>query len=697
MCCQDTEVLDLPPAVIEMLAHYRRLQAERSWDWGDDRIEMFRWARFSRLGDVFAAMAETGDWPAAVRSVVGDEVPAGVVVVALGPDGPSARTGPPRPVVAGRTTPIDVVVDSALDRAAVVEVAGEPVPVAAGGAAVRTVDVDGAAPGVTVRLLDGDGDADHDRTRDRDRERDRDGDHAAALRITGAVTVAEAATLRLRSPRCARWSVTDAAGGAWFPDGALPKWDVHHRPFFHADDVAVVVPAGALTVACTRGLEFERVERQVTLAAGEERAVAVDPGRLVDPAAAGWYGGDLHIHLNYSGDLVCSPADAARMQLGEGLHLANLVAGNCMTSLVYDRELLEATAGRDLPWSSGDVVARMGVEYRNDLLGHVHALGPAAPPGRYQSGHERSDHPEDWPPNTAACEELRHLGATVGYAHPAFRPFPDDWSTDPFFAAPRSVEARELVVDAALGLVDSVDLISPFDDDGAVFLYHRLLSCGLRLAATAGTDVFLSFSHGPGVASNPPGWGRVYAHLGDRPLGVEAFKDAVRAGRTLVTNGPWVTLDVDGHGPGAVVDAEAGTALRVTATVRGEGVEELALVGPDGVVARGDGSGPLAAAVAVGGATWIAAVARGPGGPATLDARALAHTTPVYVDVGGRRVARARDARWCLDLLDRVQHFVHEHGSFHEATRSDHLADHDAVIDRARSYYRGVLAAAGAA
>jgi hypothetical protein len=82
-----------------------------------------------------------------------------------------------------------------------------------------------------------------------------------------------------------------------------------------------------------------------------------------------------------------------------------------------------------------------------------------------------------------------------------------------------------------------------------VFLYHRLLSCGLRLAATAGTDAFLSFSHGPGVASNPPGWGRVYARLGDRGLSVEAFKEAIRAGRTVVTNGPWLALEVNGEGP----------------------------------------------------------------------------------------------------------------------------------------------------
>ena len=31
--------------------------------------------------------------------------------------------------------------------------------------------------------------------------------------------------------------------------------------------------------------------------------------------------------MNYSGDLVCTPGDAARMQLGEGLHLMNLDGG----------------------------------------------------------------------------------------------------------------------------------------------------------------------------------------------------------------------------------------------------------------------------------------------------------------------------------------------------------------------------------
>jgi hypothetical protein len=668
MCCQETRTLDMPAEVIEAFARYRRLRDERGWDWGEEHLpDFFRWARFSLLGPVFEAVAETGDWAKAVRSVVGGDVPPGIVVVRVDERGGlHAAVGGARAAIPGRTVPIDVVIESAAVEGLSVTVAGREVEVAPLGAEIVTVDLDGADPVLSVAL------------------------GGEALGVEGAIRTSAAAELRLSSSRCARWSVTDSTGGAWFPEGVLPKWDAHHRPFFHGHDVSVAVPAESLSVVCARGLEFERAEVDVLPEAGETRVVECDPRRLYDPAAEGWYGGDLHVHMNYSGDLVCAPGDAARMQLGEGLHLANFVVGNISTSFVYDRELLEGTAGTDLPWSTDEVVARMGVEYRNDLLGHVHALGPGAPPTRYYAGHENSDHPEDWPPNKVACEEMRDLGATVGYPHPALEEFPEDGSTDRFFNIPRSVEARELVADAALGVVDSVDLISPMNDEGAVFLYHRLLSCGLRLAATAGTDVFLSFCHGPGVASNPPGWGRVYAHLGDKGLSVEAFKEAIRGGRTVVTNGPWLTFEVNGQGPGAVMDLAADDPLDVRARVRGPGAELLTLVGPDGVVAEGDAASELRFETTVDGPTWIAAVARGGPHPNTLDESVLVHTSPVYVDVAGQRVGRASDARWCLGFLDTLERFVDEHGRFDPATRAAHFGDLVAVLDEARSFYRRV-------
>jgi hypothetical protein len=287
--------------------------------------------------------------------------------------------------------------------------------------------------------------------------------------------------------------------GAWFPDGCLPKWDFHDRPYFHGNHLELDVPAVPLTVTCARGLEFATAQATIIPEAGATAEVALEPARLHEPAARGWYGGDLNVHMNYSGDLVCGPSDV----------------------------------------------------------------------------------------------------------------------------------------------------------EGTAVLYHHLLSCGLRLAATVGTDVWLSFSRGP-LFSNPPGWGRVYADLRGAPLSVAAFADAVRAGRTLATNGPFLELLVDGHGPGDVVQDVAGRRLAVTVRATGPGVERLELVGPDGVLAAaaepGGGATPaIDTPVEADRSLWLCAVARGPGHPSVLGPVVFAHTSPVWVEVGGQPVRRPASARWLLD------------------------------------------------
>jgi hypothetical protein len=658
VCCHDDDALDLPPAVIEMLARYRRMRAEQGVGWGEEAFpDMFRWARFARLGPAFAEFSASGDWVGAVRAAVGAEVPSGLALVTVGADGAlTVRTGPRRPVVHGATVQVDVVVDSAADRDLVVVVDGVEVPVPAGGAGLRTVDATGPVP-VTC----------------------------GTVRCTvDAVVPAAAATLGLVSPHGARWSVTDATDGAWFAEGVPAKWDSDDRPFFHTDPGAVEmrVPVGPLHVVAARGIEFARQELDVEPAAGETVTVEYDPVRRFDPAAGGWYGADLHVHLNYSGDHVLEPADARRMQRGEGLDVVQLAAGNLGGTLVYDRELLGATVGTDL-WPG----ARAGLEFRNPMLGHVHGLGLTGVPSLSHTGDGGTDHPWDWPPNSAACAEMRGLGAVTTYAHPVFAPEGD--GPDELFRPFRMVEARELVADAALGLVDAVELVSCFDDRGALVLYHHLLSCGLRLAAVAGTDTFLSFARGPAPASNPPGWGRVYAQLGGAPLSVDAFGAAVRAGATVVTNGPWLSIEVDGAGPGAVLDRWPGDRLAVRVTTAGSGVERLVLYGPDGELAATEG-GLLEHELTVDDALWLAAAAHGGSDPHTVGAPVFAHTTPVYVDVAGRRVGRAASARWCLRLLDGLQELAAEQGRFDPDDRARQLGDLVAVLDRARTFYRGV-------
>jgi hypothetical protein len=253
----------------------------------------------------------------------------------------------------------------------------------------------------------------------------------------------------------------------------------------------------------------------------------------------------------------------------------------------------------------------------------------------------------------------------------------------------RTVEAHELVADAALGNVDTMEVISCFDDAGAVVLWHHLLNCGLRLTATAGTDVFLSFAHGPGVASNPPGWGRMYAHLNGSPLNIEAYREAITRGRTVVTNGPWLTLDVDGSAPGDVLDLTAGQRLLARATVIGSGVQRLVLHSSDGELASTQDA-VLDYELDVTTPSWVAAAAYGDRDEHTLGAPVFAHTTPVYLDIAGRPVAKPDSIRWCLRALDLLERLVRDHGRFDSERRNDHLDDLIAVVERARDYYRTI-------
>ena len=201
MCCQETRTLNLPPEVIEALARYRRLLGERAWNWGDEQLpDFFRWARFSLLGPVFEAVAETGDWVSAIRSVVGDDVPPGIVVVRVGEDGMllRAEVGPARPAIADREVAIDVVVDSAVD-ADLDLIVGRQVSVPPCGAAIETIDLDGADPAFTV-------------ARGQD-----------TLNVKGAFRPSAAAELRLLSPIARGGRSPTPAAGRGSPTGCCPS------------------------------------------------------------------------------------------------------------------------------------------------------------------------------------------------------------------------------------------------------------------------------------------------------------------------------------------------------------------------------------------------------------------------------------------------------------------------------------------
>jgi hypothetical protein len=85
-------------------------------------------------------------------------------------------------------------------------------------------------------------------------------------------------------------------------------------------------------------------------------------------------------------------------------------------------------------------------------------------------------------------------------------------------------------------------------------VYFHLLNCGLRIPPSAGS--------GSGQVQNPVGYNRVYAHV-EGEFSHESWLDALKAGRSIVTNGPMIRPTVEGEFPGFVFQTDAGQQLEL--------------------------------------------------------------------------------------------------------------------------------------
>jgi hypothetical protein len=202
---------------------------------------------------------------------------------------------------------------------------------------------------------------------------------------------------------------------------------------------------------------------------------------------------------------------------------------------------------------------------------------------------------------------------------------------------------QEILADCLLGKVDALmamdDLAINFRSDlhqSCLSLWSALLMCGIRMPMVGGS----------GKASNCDLLGntRTYAKLAqDKPCTYGNWIEAIRAGRTFVTTGPVISLEVDGHGPGDVIDSARGDQVRVRAEARANSeLDSLEVIVNGKTVksvhpAAGETVAVLEFETEIAESSW--AVARC-GGPYHWPrwSRLAAITSPVYIQVGGRQI-----------------------------------------------------------
>jgi hypothetical protein len=411
------------------------------------------------------------------------------------------------------------------------------------------------------------------------------------------------------------------------------------------------LPAGTVQLEVVRGFGYRPLRRSIDVdRLSSPLVVALEP--VAGPAGDGWVAADCHVHF-------ISPSSALLQARAEGVEIVNLLAtqwGDHHTS-VSDLPIvaMEDPSGRHL------VV--MGSENRQNMLGHIGLLGASEavlPMASGGSPEGRLGDPLGW----LIADWADAVRAQRGLAVAVHFPLP----------------YAEIAADIVAGKIEAIEMqaLTPGVDGPSIREWYRFLNCGFRLPVVGGTDKM--------TAEIPLGGIRTYARIeSGRALSFEAWANAVRAGRTFVTSGPFVGLVVDGHEPGDVVRlGRAGGVVEVRATTSAAlpVIEELQLIQDGAVVATTRASGgtdrlDLSERLSVTRGGWLAARVTSSRIIQSAFATAMgAHSSPVYVEVPGRPTYDLDDAAVIGTIIDGARTWVQSIATVASNDERRRLADY---------------------
>ncbi|WP_133064350.1 CehA/McbA family metallohydrolase [Sandarakinorhabdus cyanobacteriorum] len=468
----------------------------------------------------------------------------------------------------------------------------------------------------------------------------------------------------------ARVHIEDANGVYWPPQfhmNVIPRgWRediggdviIGGKTFAYVQsDFVAGLPAGRYTMEVARGLEYNPMKLSFEVGESGPAKLAVDLSRWTDMKKQGWYSGDSHVHF-------LDPQTALLEAQGEDLNVINVLAssgGDLITSVNH-------FTGAPSVHSTGQNIVYIAEETRHDYLGHttlldikklIYPMGWGEPttgvPGGYDS-----------PAMADQADKAHANGALVVWAH-----FPDP--------------GGEIPIDFTLGKIDGAEVAvfgNPFvttraTGPGPMVTWYRLLNTGSKVPGLGATDKMWNTQKVGGV--------RTYAKV-DGPFSYASWIKAVRDGRTFVTSGPMISLDVDGHAIGDTVALAKRGQLPFTAKVHfNQPVERLEIIVNGKVVASRLNSEGKTAMEITGKAdfqasSWIAARAisdtrlpiqgeyNGPDGVPVF-----AHTSPIYVDIAGKPRTSREDAAHLRDWCGRTVEWARTKAKYPSAAERERI------------------------
>ena len=480
-----------------------------------------------------------------------------------------------------------------------------------------------------------------------------------------------------------------------------------HPQVYRSDGESVMLPPGTYTVAYTRGPEYLRKQRRITVPSGvvshrEEFRLE----RWIEMAQMKWYSGDHHIHaagcMHYEEPSEgVHPKDMMRHILGEDLGVGCVLSwGPCW---YYQKQFFE---GKVSALSTEKHLMRYDVEVSGFPSGHAGHLCLLRLSEDDYPGTTRID---EWPSWTLPILAWgKRQDAVVGFSHSGWG-LKVDTDELPNYVMPPfdGIGANEYIVDV---VHDVVDFISTVDTPYVweLNIWYHTLNCGFRCRISGETDF-------PCIYGEKVGLGRVYVKV-DGALDYDKWVAGLKAGRAYVGDGlshlvDFKVNDVAMGENGSELKLGSPSTVRVAARVAAYLEEEpdvsiqrrpydqkpywhieRSRIGasrkvPVEVIVNGypvarkeivaDGTQQdLSFDVKIDRSSWVA-----------MRILPSSHTNPVFVVVGGKPIrASRRSAQWCLDAVDQCWK------QKSRAYRASEIDAARAAYDKARTVYRQRLA-----
>lgn len=405
------------------------------------------------------------------------------------------------------------------------------------------------------------------------------------------------------------------------------------RFFYSPGTTEVEVPAGPARVEVWKGLEYRPQSLTTRVASGEQRQVVITLDRAVDLAAAGYDSGDTHLHFKRE-------TEADDQVLFDLLEAEDIRYG---APLGYNeppgpylgvRERLDypqlVGLGSKSERTRGSYHLVSGQEYRSSTYGHLNLFL------RDDLVHEgQSLNANNWPLYGLVARETRSRGGVAIMAHGGY--------------------AQSIYADFVQNDLDAVELLQ-FGVYRGIGLedWYRILNIGYRFPCVGASDFpacrklgdcLTYVSRKEGKEPDFTGWLR-----------------GVSEGRSFVTTGPLLLLEVDGQRPGALIRQQTGDPRKVRVRARvlsnvapvtnlqlivnGRVVEELTIPATEG-----EGNWiELERALTLEASSWVAARAFGASKSGSPDAEA--HTNPVYIYLANKAPYHRADLDALVGKLD---------------------------------------------